>query len=386
MLFGIDILIQQNPSWKQSRIGLVTNHAATTCQLIPSRKALLEKGFNIIKLFSPEHGLDSKGADGAKMKDGSDPLTQLPIISLYNEKLAPNEEDLKDVDLILFDIPDIGCRYYTYLWTMTHVLEACALHKKPLIILDRPNPLSGNMALAEGPFLDEKNCASFIGRWNIPLRHSCTLGELALYFNTTKNVGATLDVITCKDWKRQDFQPDWGISFVPTSPAMQHFNAALLYPGLGLLEATNISEGRGTTKPFSFAGAPWMEPKKLLLLLEQDKTVAVKEKELMPAESKYAYTNCQGIEFYVLQPENFNPVLYGLRFIKLVKELHPEHFSWNTYPTHVNPTGKDHLDKLLGKANSEALFEMPYDEFVKHIKSITTVTNWQEHISPFLLY
>ena len=193
--FGIDILLKQNPSWKKKRIGLVTNHAATTNKLIPSRKALLDKGFNIIKLFSPEHGLDVKGADGAKMKDGIDTLTNLPVISLYNRKLAPGKKDLMDIDIILFDIPDIGCRCYTYLWTMTYVAEACAKHKKKLIILDRPNPVSGNLQLAEGPILDEKKCASFIGRWDIPLRHSCTLGELALYFNQSKNIHADIEII-----------------------------------------------------------------------------------------------------------------------------------------------------------------------------------------------
>jgi len=146
---------------------------------------LLDAGFNIVKLFSPEHGLDVKGVDGATIKDGVDALTRLPVISLYNEKLQPDENDLKDIDMVLFDIPDIGCRCYTYLWTMTYVLEACAAYNKKFIVLDRPNPVSGSLRFAEGPMLDEAHCSSFIGRWNIPLRHSCTLGELALYFNAS---------------------------------------------------------------------------------------------------------------------------------------------------------------------------------------------------------
>lgn len=141
--FGVDVLLSKNVEWKKQRIALVTNHAATTNQLQPSRKALLDTGFNIIKLFSPEHGLDVKGVDGATIKDGIDELTQLPVISLYNEKLQPDENDLNDVNIVLFDIPDIGCRCYTYLWTMTYVLEACVTYKKRFIILDRPNPVSG---------------------------------------------------------------------------------------------------------------------------------------------------------------------------------------------------------------------------------------------------
>ncbi|MEI2708458.1 MAG: exo-beta-N-acetylmuramidase NamZ domain-containing protein [Chitinophagaceae bacterium] len=153
--FGIDSILQQNPSWKKQRIGFVTNHAATTNTLEYSRKALLENGFNVVCLFSPEHGLDIKGEDGAFIENGIDTLTQLPIVSLYGKKLAPTKEDVANLDCILFDIPDIGCRFYTYLWTLTHVLEACAKLKKPLIILDRPNPISGDLVNAEGPILNE---------------------------------------------------------------------------------------------------------------------------------------------------------------------------------------------------------------------------------------
>lgn len=183
---GIDILLEHTPSWKQSRIGLVTNDAALTGQGIASRKAILDNGFNLVRIFSPEHGLSATGADGAPMKDQKDPLTGLPVISLYGEKVAPAADDLCDLDLLLFDIPDAGTRFYTYLWTLTYCLEVCASTKTTLIVLDRPNPLSGILSLAGGPFLDESNCSSFIGRWSIPIRHSCTLGELALYFNQEK--------------------------------------------------------------------------------------------------------------------------------------------------------------------------------------------------------
>ncbi|MFZ9145851.1 MAG: exo-beta-N-acetylmuramidase NamZ domain-containing protein, partial [Sediminibacterium sp.] len=173
--FGIDHLIESNPSWKTSSIGFLTNDAARTFDQTPSRIALIKAGFNITQLFSPEHGIDTKGADGAKMKDGIDPLTGLPIISLYGEKYAPSEEDLKGIEILLFDIPDAGTRFYTYLWSMTYYLEAAAKFKKKIILLDRPNPLSGNLAMIEGPSLDE-TVSSFIGRFNIPIKHQCSLG------------------------------------------------------------------------------------------------------------------------------------------------------------------------------------------------------------------
>lgn len=378
--FGIDILLKQNPSWKKKRIGLVTNHAATTNKLIPSRKALLDKGFNIIKLFSPEHGLDVKGADGAKMKDGIDALTNLPVISLYNRKLAPAKKDLIDIDIILFDIPDIGCRCYTYLWTMTYVAEACAKHKKKLIILDRPNPVSGNLQLAEGPMLDEKKCASFIGRWDIPLRHSCTLGELALYFNQSKNIHADIEIIKCKNWKRDMFFTDWKISFVPTSPAIKNFEAMLLYPGLVLLEATNISEGRGTDFSFTSFAAPWLHVQKIKSLIDTNYAAV----DYMPKESKYKNEVCFG---YAFQPnKKTRSVLLGLDIIRKIKTHFPEHFKWKPYPTNVNPSGNNHLDKLLGIPRSEQLFNLSQKDFEQKVTSFIEVKDWKKRIKNFLLY
>lgn len=383
--FGIDILLTQVPEWKSKNIGLVTNHAATTNYLRPSRQALLENGFNVIKLFSPEHGLDTKGIDGAKMYDGVDPLTKLPVISLYGDKLVANGQDLADIDVVLVDIPDIGTRFYTYLWTLSYVLEACAKFNKPLIIADRPNPISGNSDRAEGPMLDEEYCSSFIGRWNIPLRHSCTLGELALYFNQLKKINANIRVIQCANWCRDTFQPDWGINFVPTSPAIQSFQSSLLYPGLGLLEATNICEGRGTEMPFTIIGAPWLN-NNLLLEKLSNAMLEMQPIAFVPTESKYVGEQCNGVRFYVKNIKDFDAVNHGLMLIKLIKDQHPENFAWKPYPTNVNPTGTKHLDLLLGISESETLFELSLKDFAEQIKSLTLVKNWQENTQPYLLY
>ena len=383
--FGIDIILQKPPLWKNKRLALVTNHAATTNTLQPSRQALLAKEFNVIKLFSPEHGLDIKGADGAKMYDGIDSLTQLPVISLYSHKLQPTYEDLNDIDIVLFDIPDIGCRFYTYLWTLTYILEACATHKKPLIILDRPNPLSGNIEHAEGPMLDEKHCSSFIGRWDIPLKHSCTLGELALYFNISRQINTDIEVIKCQHWQRNDFQPQWEIDFVPTSPAMQTFDSALLYPGLGLLEATNISEGRGTDFPFTIIGAPWLN-NNLLIEKLSNAMLTAEPVDFVPTESKYEGQLCKGIQLNVTDKSNFQSVSNGLLIIKWIKDLHPAYFEWKPYPTNVNPTGKQHLDKLLGIDNSEEIFNLSLNEFIAKMQILTHIPHWKQNVQPFLLY
>ncbi|SJZ84339.1 Uncharacterized conserved protein YbbC, DUF1343 family [Chitinophaga eiseniae] len=390
LLPGIDILLAHPPVWKDQRIGLVTNHAACTINFKPVRQALMEAGFKIRRLFSPEHGLDTTGVDGAEMHDGIDPLTGLPVTSLYGSKLAPDQQDLADIDLLLFDIPDIGCRFYTYLWTMTHVMEACALHNKPLVIADRPNSLSGNMALAEGPMLDERRCSSFIGRWNIPVRHSCTLGELALYFKSagSSNILQTnplaLEIIRCQHWQRTMFHPQWSQSFVPTSPAIPCFEAALLYPGLGLLEATNISEGRGTAIPFRVAGAPWMDGAGIaqrLNALHVDGVVA-RPVSFKPTEGKYAGQNCQGIMFHVDDPAGFRPVTYGWWLMRLLREHHPGHFAWASYPTYVNHSGARHLDLLTGLPGAESIIGGPEDDTDRY----TDTGDWEERVAPYLLY
>ena len=386
--FGIDNLLEQDPTWKKQRIGLVTNHAATTRQLVSSRKALLDHGFNLVRLFSPEHGLDVTGADGAPMKDGIDSLTGLPVISLYGEKQQPTAEDLADIDLLLFDIPDIGCRFYTYLWTLTHVLEACGKLRKKIIVLDRPNPISGNLTMAEGPGLDETNCSSFIGRWNIPVRHSCTLSELALYFNQSRQLQAPLDIIKCSGWDRNSFQPDWGIPFVATSPAIQSFEAMVLYPGLAMLEATNISEGRGSAYSFLTAGAPWIQAEALTaivnqLLAEDLNAVPVK---FTPQSGKFTGQLCQGIQLQVLDQLHYHPVMTGLLLIRLIRQVYPAQFAWKPYPTSVNPSGKQHLDKLTGIAHSEELFELPIQQFLSRLQQLTKATEWQKTIQPYLLY
>jgi uncharacterized protein YbbC (DUF1343 family) len=386
---GIDILVAQQPSWKKERIGLVTNHAATTNDLTASREALLRHGFNIVRLFSPEHGLDVRGADGHEMKDGGDMLTGLDMISLYSSKLAPSKEDLEDIDRVLFDIPDVGSRFYTYLWTMTHVMEACAKYRKKLVILDRPNPVSGNMELAEGPMLDEAQ-ASFIGRWSVPIRHSCTLGELANYFNAVRNIGCDLEIIRCTDWNRNDFQPDWQMRFVPTSPAIQSFQSMLLYPGLCLLEATNISEGRGSEFSFFAAGAPWMNGNAIAGILNEMglDDVIVTPVIFTPTDpnSKYYNQVCKGVEMEVREPAFFQSVSFGLILIRLIKQMYPQQFAWKPYPTLVNPAGTHHLDKLLGIADSEKIFDLPLPKFIAEITRLTQCRDWKKEMEDYILY
>ena len=385
--FGIDEILIQNPAWKTKRIALVTSNAATTNSGILSRTALLKAGFNIVLLFSPEHGISAKAPDGEAQQNAIDEITGLPIISLYGNKSMPTAQDLENVDIVLFDIPDIGARFYTYLWTLTYVLEACAIHKKEMIVLDRPNPVSGNFDAAEGPFVDDTT-SSFIGRWNMPIKHSSTLGELALYFNSIKNIGATLTVVTVKNWDRDSFVTNWKTNFVPTSPAIQNSNSMLLYPGLCLLEATNISEGRGSQYSFETAAAPWLQTSEIVSFINQSFGDEIKASDisLTPTSGKYANTVCKGIHLNVIDPTYFKPVFFGLLLVYIIRAKHPQHFLWAPYKTAVNPSGENHLDKLLGVHHAEQLFDLPLPQFVATCTKITHTPNWQEQMSPYLLY
>lgn len=388
VLFGVDkILISEMVPWKNQRIGMVTNEGATTQNLVPSRLALQKAGFNLKKLFSPEHGISAKGADGAPMLNGVDELTDLPIISLYGPKLAPTVEDLTDIDLILFDVPDIGVRFYTYLWTLSYLLETSAKHQIPLIILDRPNPISGAMHLKEGPWLNP-NCASFIGRWPMPIRHGCTLGELALYYNSERNINAPLEIITCQHWNRMMFQLDWGIPFIPTSPAIQRVESTLLYPGLCFLEATNLSEGRSSDFSFEAVGSPWLNAdavaQQINLFIGDE--LSCRPVHFIPHQNKYAGEQCNGVHFKVNDPLQFKPVFFGLFLIRIIKDLHPDTFEWAPYKTHVNPGGIHHLDKLLGIPNAEELFELPMSIFIQKCTKETKVTDWDAKVSNYLQY
>lgn len=383
VLFGVDVFLQQYSDYKNTRIGLVTNNAATTSEGEFSRLILLKAGFNIVKLFSPEHGLEVRGEDGSFQDNTTDKSTGLPVISLYGKNLTPSENDLSDIDIVLFDIPDVGARFYTYLWTMTHVLEACSIFNKPFIILDRPNPLSGNLTLVEGPILDEENCSSFIGRWNIPIRHSCTLGELAGYFVNTKRLEIDLTVIKVENWNRNETTTEINWNFIPTSPAIRNIETALFYPGMGLMEGINVNEGRGTDFPFKIIGAPWINSEKLVQNFQSLSLPGISGQEYSYPATDSLYKNefCNGMKLIIEDPSVFKPVLTGLEMIRLLSSLFPESCLEKKYPTRANPTGENHLDKLTGVLHS---FEkIKSGEIMEDYKK---GKGWEEKIAPFLLY
>jgi uncharacterized protein YbbC (DUF1343 family) len=384
--FGIDIILLNEPIWKKDRIAILTNDAARTNTGIISRLALKEAGFNLIKIFSPEHGINTIGEDGAKMHDGLDEITGLPVISLYGEKYMPTADDLNDIDVMLFDIPDAGTRFYTYLWSMTYWIEAAAEYNKQVIILDRPNPLSGNQSLIEGPMLDE-TISSFIGRFNIPVKHQCTLGELAIYFNSTHAWNANISIVQCEGWKREDLFYDWFLKWVNPSPALQNFEASLLYPGICFFEATNVSVGRGTPYSFEWIGAEWFNTNAVQLisqnLLKDD--IKIESLPLTIVQNDTSILH-KGIRIKIIDPKFYDAVFNGLFILKLIKDLHPKEFKWMPYPTAANPTGKNHLSLLLGIPNAEAIFDLPLQQWLQKMSAVIKAEQWKKEIQPFLMY
>lgn len=258
---GLEVLIEQQIDLvKGKRVGLVTNHSAVTSDATHIVDALLAAGVEITALFGPEHGVWGHVADGAEIKDGTDPRTGLPAFSLYGPTKKPTPEMLADVDVLVYDLQDIGARFYTFTYTMSYCMQACAEAGKPYIVLDRPNSVNG--LAVEGNILDTE-FSSFVGMYPIPIRHGMTIGELAQLFNTEYGFGADLTVVQCQGWERDMWFEQTGLPWVMPSPNMPTIEAAILYTGICYIEGTNVSEARGTSKPFEMAGAPWADAYKM---------------------------------------------------------------------------------------------------------------------------
>lgn len=373
-LFGVDQLLAAperlvrfvgHVAGRPLRLGLVTNDAARTAQEVsrPSRLALLHAGLPIVRLFGPEHGLQATAADGTAVTDGVDALTGLPVVSLYGARMRPTAEQLHDLDAVLFDVPDVGARFYTYTWTLYHLLAACEEAQVPAMVLDRPNPLGGDLAAAEGPIL-EPACRSFVGEDAIPIRHACTLGTLARLWQRERFPHLVLDVISCTAWDATRAWPATGRPWVPTSPAMPTFDSAIWYPGLCLFEATNLSVGRGTTHPFQWIGAPWLDAPAIAEAMQALQLPAVRCEVVhtTPTLAPYADVPCAGVRMLVDHPDRsraiasiIRPVALGLQLMATILERHPLEMTWAPYITAANPTGANHLARLLGRPDADGL-------------------------------
>lgn len=328
VLTGIDVLRRDNFRQLNARkIGLITNHTGrdrqgqTTADLFHDAKNL-----ELRALFSPEHGFAGK-LDVSKIGDSQDKTTGLTVYSLYGETRRPTAEMLKEIDTIVFDIQDIGCRFYTYTSTMGEALRAAAEHKKKVVILDRPNPING--VDVAGPMLDSGK-ESFVGYHSLPVRHGMTIGELATMFKDEFKLDVDLEVIRCEGWTRRDAWDSTGLTWINPSPNMRSLTQAFLYPGIGLLETTNVSVGRGTDTPFEVIGSPWIEGRKLAAALNARRVPGVSfvPIEFTPTSSKFANELCGGVNIAITDRASFEPLRVGLEIAIQLRALFPE--KWET--------------------------------------------------------
>ncbi|WP_020535507.1 exo-beta-N-acetylmuramidase NamZ family protein [Lewinella cohaerens] len=384
---GIDHLLDANfPLVKSSRWGLVTNDAALTLEGQPTRTALLNQQYNLQCLYSPEHGLSAQGVDGEAQRHQLDHLTGLKVNSLYGPGFGP---ELEEVDAVFFDLPDIGVRFYTYIWTLSHLMEACCAQGKKLVVLDRINPLSGQLALAEGPLLDEEALSSFIGRWSMPIRHSLTVGELARYWQATRNMqNLDLEIVPCKGWQRDFFFSDTQMPFVAPSPAINNPKTLLTYPALCFMEGLNLNEGRGTPFPFQQFGAPWVDASFLVTHLQKLHLpgLVFERVAYTPIEGRYQGESCNGALLKVTDPETYRPVTTGLAIIATLWQLYAHHIKEHTYPTHANPSGTGHLALLLGNEELVQGLQQQPESILQNLNHWTNTGNWQQQVAPYLLY
>lgn len=388
--FGVDRLVADPAILDGARrVGLVTNDAARLASDTArrSRSALLAVGVPIVRLFGPEHGLTGTAEDGAAVADGRDPATGLEVCSLYGDRLRPTREQLGDLDSVLFDIPDVGARFYTFAWTLLNLLSAAAEYGVRVVVLDRPNPLGGDLAMAEGPILDPA-LYSFVGGDRIPIRHSMTLGELALLWRAERFPGLDLRVVPCGGWTLGQHWPELGIPWVPTSPAMPSYESALCYPGSCFFEATNLSVGRGTAEPFQRIGAPWLAAEKVRDLLAERSLPGVRfEAELfVPSYGPYIGERCAGLRYVVEDRAVFRPVATGLWLLSAVAEANRSAFSWWRYPTAANPDGTGHLDRLVGVREVRELIDRGTMLEQADIDRLTSTERWQARAAPVMMY
>jgi uncharacterized protein YbbC (DUF1343 family) len=329
VLNGIDVLRERNFDLLAGKnVGLITNHTGLAVDGTPTIDLLFKsKVCKLVALFSPEHGI--RGTVDAKVGSSVDDATGLPVYSLYGETRRPTPEMLKNIDVLVFDVQDIGARFYTYTTTMAYCMEEAAKAGIPFVVLDRPNPVGG--VHVEGPMLDADK-RSFIGYMPLPIRYGMTIGELARYFNVENKISARLQVVEMKGWRRNYFFWDTGQLWVDPSPNMRSMPAALLYPGLCLLEGTNVSVGRGTDRPFEIIGAPWIEPRRLAAELRDARLLGVEFVPLYftPSASTNQGVRCGGVSLIISNPIQLNSVLLGLTLASVLNKLYADDFKMDS--------------------------------------------------------
>lgn len=339
---GLDVVLSERSRLLRGRrVGLLCHPASVDCRLVHAVDALTAASVNLVRLFGPEHGVRGESQDMVGVGNECDARTGIPVTSLYGdrvESLAPASAALADIDLLVVDLQDIGSRYYTFVWTMALCMQSAARAGIPVVVLDRPNPIGG--AAVEGGNV-EPAAESFVGLGSIPVRHGLTIGEIANLVRGgipwggprfVKPLDCDLEIVAMRGWKRDDYFDATGLPWVLPSPNMPTLDTALVYPGMCLLEGTNISEGRGTTRPFEIIGAPFVDGARLADHLAACRLPGVRFRPLAfrPTFHKFAGQVCGGIQIHVTDRVAFRPLLTGIAVVRALFTLAGDAFRWRT--------------------------------------------------------
>jgi uncharacterized protein YbbC (DUF1343 family) len=343
-----------------AKIGALLQPASVSSKLEHTSKVLERFNgdlFQVAALFGPQHGFLGQTQDNMiEWQSYEHPRLGIPVYSLYGEHREPTAEMLRGLDALVVDLQDVGARYYTFIWTLYLCMRACEKYGVEVIIFDRPNPLNG--LTTEGPVLDP-NYKSFVGMHPIPVRHGRTIGELAQQFRSEAFPNCRLSILPMKNWDRAMWFDQTGLPWVMPSPNMPILDSATVYPGMCLLEATNISEGRGTTRPFEIFGAPFIDAEKLCRELNGVKLPGVffRENHFQPTFHKFAGELCGGAQLHLLDRQIFHPFQTGIEIIRCIRKLHPNEFAWRQ-PPYEYEREKLPIEILLGRPLPEFFGEL----------------------------
>ncbi len=345
VLCGADRIDEYEEIFHGRRLGLLTNPSGVLRDLTATADKLF-RDYHLCALYAPEHGIRGDRQDGMSISSYEDEKTGIPVYSVYGDKRMPSQEDLEAIDMMVFDIQDVGSRYYTYLYSMTNAMIACRKKGIPFVVLDRPNMIGG-MAV-EGTVM-EPGCTSFIGMYDFPQRYSLTIGELAWHINERFHIGAELLVVPLKGWRRSMYWENTGLMWINPSPNLASPDGALLYNGTCLFEGTTLSEGRGTTRPFELIGAPWLSAHAFAEGLEQQECPGVRFRpaSFIPMFGKYTGQLCHGVQVHVVDRYKVRPVELGIKMVLTAKKLGGENFAF-TPPRHEK--GEFTVDLMFGSS------------------------------------
>jgi len=346
---GLENFMNSPPRWiLGNRIGLLCNPASVDRNFSHASELIRRKFPGRLKaLYSPQHGLFAEKQDNMiESNDMVHPSSKIPVFSLYGRTRIPEKTMLDPIDILIIDLQDVGTRVYTFIYTVSYCLEAAKKYGKKVVILDRPNPVTG--CITEGNLLTIE-CASFVGRYPIPMRHGLTIGELSLLINHDYHIGADLEVIPMQGWKRKMFFQDTGLPWISPSPNLPSPVSAMVYPGQVLWEGTNVSEGRGTTLPFEIFGAPFINPELLLSTLDKNKLPGIMLRPVVfePTSNKWKGSACNGFQIHVTNPYKFTPYITTLRLLQAVISHHGDRFQWKR-PPYEYEFKRQPIDLIIG--------------------------------------